>query len=352
MSDAYPVPRISDILEKVGNAKFLSHFDLTKGYWQVPLSEDSREKSAFVTPYGLYEFLVMPFGMKTSPATFIRLMDKVLHDEKNVVTYFDDIVIFSDSWESHLEDIENVVKKLQEANLTVRPSKCKIGATQLKCLGHIVGNGSVTPDPSKVQAIQDFPLPVTKKNLKSFLGLTGYYRAYIAKYAEISVLLTNMLKKSEPTKLKWNSEQVTAFKLLKEALMTAPVLITPTFENPFIVQTDVSQYAIGAVLSQEMIDGDHPVSYISRKLLPREQNYSTIEKELLAIVWAIGSFSYYLDDRKFFVETDHNPLSWLHRMKDRNQRLLRWALSLQPFDFEVRYRRGSKNQNADSLSRI
>lgn len=352
VSDAYPVPRISDILEKVGNAKFLSHFDLTKGYWQVPLSEDSREKSAFVTPYGLYEFLVMPFGMKTSPATFIRLMDKVLHDEKNVVTYFDDIVIFSDSWESHLEDIENVVKKLQEANLTVRPSKCKIGATQLKCLGHIVGNGSVTPDPSKVQAIQDFPLPVTKKNLKSFLGLTGYYRAYIAKYAEISVLLTNMLKKSEPTKLKWNSEQVTAFKLLKEALMTAPVLITPKFENPFIVQTDASQYAIGAVLSQEMIDGDHPVSYISRKLLPREQNYSTIEKELLAIVWAIGSFSYYLDGRKFFVETDHNPLSWLHRMKDRNQRLLRWALSLQPFDFEVRYRRGTKNQNADSLSRI
>lgn len=161
-----------------------------------------------------------------------------------------------------------------------------------------------------------------------------------------------MLKKSEPTKLKWNSEQVTAFKLLKEALMTAPVLITPKFENPFIVQTDASQYAIGAVLSQEMIDGDHPVSYISRKLLPREQNYSTIEKELLAIVWAIGSFSYYLDGRKFFVETDHNPLSWLHRMKDRNQRLLRWALSLQPFDFEVRYRRGSKNQNADSLSRI
>lgn len=151
---------------------------------------------------------------------------------KNVVTYFDDIVIFSDSWDSHLEDIENFVKKLQEANLTVRPSKCKIGATQLKCLGHIVGNGSVyTPDPSKVQAIQDFPLPVTKKDLKSFLVLMGYYRAYIAKYAEISVSLTNMLKKAEPTKLKWNSEQVTAFKLLKEALMTAPVLITTNLKT-------------------------------------------------------------------------------------------------------------------------
>ncbi|XP_062569214.1 uncharacterized protein LOC134231291 [Saccostrea cucullata] len=351
VSDAYPVPRINDILEKVGKAKYLSHFDLVKGYWQVPLSKDSREKSAFVTPYGLYEFLVMPFGMKTSPATFIRLMDSVLCDVDNVVAYFDDIVIFSDSWKTHLEDIENVVRKLQMVNLTIRPSKCKLGAEKIKCLGHIVGNGVTQPDPNKVTAVKEFPLPITKRDLKSFLGLTGYYRQYIQNYAKISVTLTDMLKKMQPNKIKWTTEATKAFKDLKEALTSAPVLITPDFQKVFTLQTDASQFAIGAVLSQDLEDGDHPVAYLSRKLLPREQNYSTIEKELLAIVWAIGSFAYYLDGRKFCVETDHNPLSWLHKMKNNNQRLLRWALSLQIYDFEIRYRKASKNQNADSLSR-
>ncbi|KAK3090518.1 hypothetical protein FSP39_012438 [Pinctada imbricata] len=352
ISDAYPVPRISDILEKVGNAKYLSRFDLTKGYWQVPLSEDTREKSAFVTPYGLYEFTVMPFGMKTSPATFIRLMNSVLQNADHVVAYFDDLVVYSDEWNTHLEDIERVVIKLQEAGLTIRPSKCKLGSDRIECLGHIVGNGTIQPDPNKVRAVEEFPLPITKTNLKSFLGLTGYYRQYIGKYAEISVVLTEMLKKNRPNKLQWDTKTTDAFRSLKQALTTSPVLITPDFQKPFTVQTDASQFAIGAVLSQEMCDGDHPVAYLSRKLLPREQNYSTIEKELLAIVWSIGSLSYYLDGRKFFVETDHNPLTWLHRMKDKNQRLLRWALSLQVYDFDIRYKKGSKNQNADSLSRV
>ncbi|KAK3083468.1 hypothetical protein FSP39_023452 [Pinctada imbricata] len=239
--------------------------------------------------------------MKTSPATFIRLMNSVLQNADHVVAYFDDLVVYSDEWNTHLEDIERVVIKLQEAGLTIRPSKCKLGSDRIECLSHIIGNGMIQPDPNKVRAVEEFPLPITKTNLKSFLGLTGYYRQYIGKYAEISAVLTEMLKKNRQNKLQWDPKTTDAFRSLKHALTTSPVLITPGFQKPFIVQTDASQFAIGAVLSQEMCDGDHPVAYLSRKLLPREQNYSTIEKELLAIVWAIGSLSYYLDGRNFFL---------------------------------------------------
>ncbi|XP_062614536.1 uncharacterized protein LOC134276295 [Saccostrea cucullata] len=352
LTDPYPIPRMSEIFEKIGSAKYLSRFDLTKGYWQVPLAKETREKSAFITPFGLFEFTVMPFGMKTSPASFIRLMDRILDGTQNTVAYFDDIIVYSQTWEDHIKHVTELLQRIYEANLTIRPSKCKLGAAEIICLGHIVGGGTIRPDPRKLKAMEDFPLPLTKKELRSFLGLTGYYRQYIGNYADITVPLTDLLRKSQPADLKWMEREVQSFKKLKEALMTAPVLVNPNFNLPFVLQTDASNNAIGAVLSQQLPDGDHPVAYLSKKLLPREKNYSTIEKELLAIVWAIGSFSYYLEGRKFYVETDHNPLTWLHRLKNKNQRLLRWALALQSYTFEVRYKRGSKNTNADGLSRI
>ena len=233
LSDAYPIPRISDILEKIGHSKYLSRFDLTKGYWQVPLSEDTKEKSAFITPYGLYEFNVMPFGMKTSPATFIRLMEKVLKGVNHVVSYFDDIVVYSDTWEEHLNHVEIVIKKIMDAKLTIRPSKCKLAADQIVCLGHVVGNGVIQPDPTKIRAMSEYPLPVTKKGMKSFLGLTGYYRQYIQNYAAISSALTDMLRKDRPTKLVWDAKSTGAFQSLKRELTSAPVLVTPDFTKVF-----------------------------------------------------------------------------------------------------------------------
>ena len=352
LSDNYPIPRISEVFEKIGNAKYMSQFDLTKGYYQIPLSDDTKEKSAFVTPFGLYEFEVMPFGMKTSPATFVRLMDRVLDGYASAVAYFDDIIVFSDSWDEHIVHLKDILDKLKGAGLTVRPSKCKLAASEILCLGHIVGSGKIRPDPKKIMAMKEFPLPLNKKNLRSFLGLTGYYRSHIKDYAQITVPLTELLKKDKPNTLQWNQPETEAFQKLKECLTTAPVLMNPDFEKPFILQTDASNTAIGAVLSQQFEDGEHPVAYLSKKLLPREQNYSTVEKELLAIVWAIGSLSYYLDGRKFYIETDHCPLSWLNRMKDRNQRLLRWSLLLQQYEFDIRYRKGKQNANADGMSRI
>lgn len=350
LSDGYPVPRISEVFEQIGNAQYLSRFDLTKGYYQVPLSDDTKEKSAFVTPFGLYEFNVMPFGMKTSPATFIRLVDKVLDGCSNVVAYFDDIIVYSDTWEEHLHHVKAVLDKLKSAGLTIRPSKCKLGASEVVCLGHIIGSGKLKPDPRKISAMKKFPLPLTKKDMRSFLGVTGYYRQYIKDYTHITAPLTELLKKDKPNQIVWGPAETASFQKHKDVLVTSPILINPDFTRPFILQTDASNNAIGAVLSQQMADGEHPVAYLSKRLLPREQNYSTIEKELLAIVWAVGSLSYYLDGRKFIIETDYNPLTWLNKMKDKNQRLLRWALALQTYTFEVKYRKGSQNGNADGLS--
>jgi hypothetical protein len=186
VSDNYPIPRISEVFEKIGSAKYLTQFDLTKGYYQIPLSEDTKDKSVFMTPYGLFQFEVMPFEMKTSPATFARLMDHEMNEYPHAVAYFDDIVIFSDTWDERLDHIKDVLDRIKATGLTIRPSKCKLRTFEIVCLGHIIGSGKIRPDPKKIAAMIEFPLPLTKKDLRSFLGLTGYYRQYIMEYAKIT----------------------------------------------------------------------------------------------------------------------------------------------------------------------
>ena len=198
----------------------------------------------------------------------------------------------------------------------------------------------------------DFPLPINKKGLCSFLGLVGYYRNYIRDCSAIAQPLTDLLQKSKPNQIVWTDNEVTAFKALKNAMIHAPVLRNPDFHRPFILQTDASDFAIGAVLSQKFENGEHPIAFLSSKLLPRERNYSVVEKECLAIVWSTESLNYYLSGQKFTIETDHNPLTWLTKMKDKNQRLLRWTLLLQQYDFKINYRSGASNKNADGMSRV
>ena len=294
----------------------------------------------------------MPFGLHRASATFQRMMDKVLQGAADhAVAFIDDVAVYSETWEDHLQHSADTLDRFREAGLTAKPGKCKLGMCHTTYLGHQVGGGLVKPEMTKVEAVREYPRPENKTQVRAFLGLTGYYRKFIPNFSEVAAPLTDLTRKGSG-RLLWNRECESAFKALKEVMCTLPVLWSPNYQKTFILQTDASQRGLGAVLSQLDKDGsDYPVMYISRKLLSREQQYSTIEKECLAIVWAIRSLWYYLYGRQFVIQTDHQPLTWLGRMKDGNSRLTRWILELQPFSYEVQHRAGKANANADSLSR-
>ncbi|TKS65328.1 Retrovirus-related Pol polyprotein from transposon 17.6 [Collichthys lucidus] len=351
--DPYPMPRIDDLVERVGRAQYITTLDLSKGYWQVALAPEAREMTAFRTPFGMYQFKVMPFGLQGAPATFQRLMDHVLRDLSDfAAAYLDDVVIFSQSWEMHKVHLQQVLQKLQAAGLTINPHKCAVAQREVEYLGYIIGFGQIKPQLGKVEAIKSFPVPTTKRKLRGFLGLVGWYRKFVPHFADRAVVLNDLTKASAPSRVHWTDKCDRAFRDLKEAICTYPVLQSPDFEKPFILQTDASGVGLGAVLLQEVEGERRPVVFLSRKLLDRETRYSTVEKECLAMKWAIDTLRYYLLGRHFFLETDHRALQWLHRMRDANMRIAGWYLALQPYDFTVNYRSGKSNVVADCLSRM
>ena len=352
-TDAYPMVRIDDLIDKLGRAKYLSTLDLTRGYWQIAMAPQDQHKTAFATPFGLFQFTRMPFGLQGAPATFQRMMDRMLDGLENEAgAYIDDLVVFSETWREHLQHLEDVLKRLQEAGLTLKPKKCHLAMAQCVYLGYMVGGGKVQVEESKVAAVEKFPTPRVKKDVRAFLGLTGYYRKFIPQYASTAAPLSDLTRKSEPDKVAWTPSCEIAFQKLKEQLCSAPVLRSPDFEKMFTVQTDASDRGVGAVLSQaDGEGGDHPIAFYSRKLLPREERYATVEKECLAVKLGVEAFRVYLLGRPFVVETDHRALEWMDRMKENNMRLTRWSLFLQPYNFTVRYRPGKSNGNADALSR-
>jgi hypothetical protein len=352
--DAYPMPRIDELIDRLGKAKYISTLDLARGYWQVPMEEESRHKTAFTTPYGLYQFRVMPFGLQGAPATFQRMMDTVVRGMQDIsAAYLDDLVVFSNSFDEHIGHLRRVLERLREAGLTAKAKKCQIAMEKCTYLGHVVGGGNVYPEHSKIEAVSSFPTPVMKKQVRTFLGMTGYYRKFIPDYATTAAPLTDLIRKNCPNRVEWTPLCEVAFAQLKAHLCSSPVLKGPDFDKQFILQTDASDRGIGAVLSQLDDEGnDHPVAYFSRKLLPREEKYSTIEKECLAIKLSIHAFRVYLLGKEFVIQTDHRALEWLDRLKESNARLTRWSLALQPYQFVVRYRAGKKNGNADALSRV
>ena len=320
---AYPMPRVEEVLESVGSATIFSTLDLCEGYWQVPMEEKSREKTAFTTPFGLFEFNVMPFGLHNAPATFQHMMNEALCECQDFAkAYIDDVVIYSSTWEEHLDHLEQVFRCLQKAGLTLKRSKCQFGLSHVYYLGYLIGEGGVRPDPKKVKAVLAYKQPETKSEVSAFLGLTGYYRKFVPAYATIAAPLTELLKKGKPEHIVWSAACEEAFETLKECLTKTPILRVPHPKQRFIVQTDASDVGIGAVLSQQDDDGEeHPIAYASRKLQLRETRYSAVEKECLAIVWALKYLKYYLYGQAFTIYTDHKPLTWLNTMKNSNQRL-------------------------------
>ncbi|KAM8953265.1 adhesion G protein-coupled receptor F5-like [Pelodytes ibericus] len=351
ISDAYPMPRIDELLDKMARGQYLTTIDLCKGYWQIPLAEDAIPKSAFVTPFGLYQFKVMPFGMKNAPATFQRMVDRLLDgSQEYACAYLDDIAIFSNSWDEHLTHIGAILDRIREAGLTLKPSKCHVGMAEVQYLGYMVGSGQQKPEPAKIEAVAKWPTPRTKTQVLAFLGTAGYYRKFVPNYSALAKPLTDLTKKNLPKVVTWSPECEKAFQELKTALIHAPVLAAPDQTKRFLVHTDASMFGLGAVLSQVGADGgEHPVAYLSRKLRPREVSYAAIEKECLAVVWALKKLQPYLYGQQFALLTDHNPLVWLKRVSGDNARLLRWSLALQPFDFIIQYRPGKQNGSEYSV---
>nr|XP_034304387.1 uncharacterized protein LOC117681956 [Crassostrea gigas] len=349
--DAEPMPSPESIFSKMTGKKFVSKIDLSKGYWQVPMADESKPLTAFSTPSGLYQFRTMPFGLVNAPATFSRMMRKLLQGMNGVENFIDDVIVFTDTFEEHLHILKTVFERLRDAGLAARPTKCFIGFDKIDCLGHMDGNKCLEPEQDKIDAVRNAPIPQTKKQVRAFLGLAGFYRKFIPNFSAIAIPLSDLTKKGQPNKVIWTESQQRAFDTLKHMLSERPILKLPEFNETFILRTDAADDGIGAVLLQMEDDEKLPVAYASRKLQPREKAYAVIEKECLAVVWGIQKFHQYLYGREFLLETDHQPLTYLNKAKTENSRLMRWALQLQPYRFRIIAIKGSDNVGADYLSR-
>ena len=353
VGDKFPIPNINEVLDKLGKNIYFTTLDLTSGFHQIQMDEESIPKTAFNTDEGHFEFKRMPFGLKNAPATFQRVMNHVLKEEinKRCLVYLDDIIIFGTSLQEHMENIKRIFLKLRKHNLKIQLDKSEFLMKEVAYLGHIISRDGIRPNPNKIDAVKNYPVPKTTKEIKTYLGLLGYYRKFIPNFAKLTKPLTNCLKKGSKIEIN-NVKYRESFEESKKLLINSPILQYPDFDKTFTLTTDASNYALGAVLSQSVDGKDLPIAYASRTLNSHEINYSTIEKELLSIVWSTKYFRPYLYGKRFIIQTDHRPLVWLMSLKDPNSKLLRWKVKLDEYDFEIRYKEGKLNTNADALSRI
>lgn len=294
----------------------------------------------------------MAFGLRNAGSTFQRLMNTVLSGLPGCVAYLDDVVVISDTWVEHVERLEKLLGRLVSANLTVNLAKCEFAKASVVYLGKIIGAGTVKPIQAKVEAILNFPVPTSKKELMRFLGMIGFYRSFCSNFSSVAAPLTDLLSKRKA--FAWSELCQVAFDRVKQLLCYAPVLAAPQVQDPFKMQVDASAVGAGAVLLQSDVrELDHPISFFSRKFNSYQLKYSTIEKEALALIWALQHFDVYVGGMTapLVIYTDHNPLTFLHSMQNTNHRLMRWCLFLQPYHLDIRHIKGRDNVMADALSR-
>ena len=349
--DSYPLPRVDETLDLASGSSWFSSLDLRSGYWQVPLSADARAKTAFSTGRGLFQFTVLPFGLCNAPATFARLMDRVLADipREQCLAYLDDVLAHGDSFDSALQALRGVLERIVSAGLTLHPDKCRFMRRKVEFLGHQVGGDGVSTLAEKVRAVAEWPVPSDRSQVRGFLGLTSYYRRFVTAYSEMAEPLHRLLDKGQ--QFAWSEQCQLAFDALKRALCDAPVLAPVDFTKAFILDTDASNVGVGAVLSQVGANGERAVAYFSAALSKQERRYCVTRRELLALVAAIKHFRYYLTGALFKVRTDHAALQWLLSFREPEGQIARWLEYLQGFEFQVVHRAGEQHGNADALSR-
>jgi hypothetical protein len=365
--DAYPLPRILETFDLLSGSTLFSTLDLASGYYQIAMNPADQEKTAFTTPFGLYEYTRMPFGLSGAPATFQRVMNGIFSEFLFdwLLIYFDDLLIHSTTFEEHLRQLDKVLQRLEETGLKVNLEKCQMFQEQVSYLGHTISAKGVSCQEDKVSAVQSWPTPQTAKELRSFLGFAGYYRRFVRNYAQIAGPLHSIVNQASSSQKGkkatnsishlWGDDQEKAFTTLKQQLIGAEVLAFADLTKPFILETDASHQGLGAVLSQRQPDGRiRPVAYASRRLRPPERvetNYSSFKLELLALKWAVcEKFREYLLGAHFEVFTDNNPVAHFQTSK-LGALEQRWAAQLAVFDFTIRYKPGRLNK-ADGLSRI
>ncbi|KAG6438941.1 hypothetical protein O3G_MSEX000349, partial [Manduca sexta] len=352
-TDSYPLPLIDELLQLTKRHCFMSSIDLKAGYWQVQVRPADRDKTAFVTPFGTYRFTRMPFGLKNAPSTFQRLIDRFRSGASLqgvvLLAYLDDLLIISEDFSSHLEDLQKVFDRLRLFGLRANRAKCFFARPTINYLGHVITPEGIKPDPAKIDAVLQMASPKNLKHLKSFLQTCSWFRKFVPNFSQVSQPLTKLTRKNEPWI--WEHPQEEAFQSLKNMLTSAPILVQADYTKAFVLRTDASNYALGAVLLQGEGPEERPIEYASRLLTSAERNYSTTEKEALAVVWATDKFRGYLDGHPVVVKSDHQPLKWLLTLKTPSGRLIRWAMKLQAFDIRFEYTPGKANVVADALSR-
>jgi hypothetical protein len=347
VKNKYPLPRIDDLMDQLQSAKVFPKIDLISGYYQMRIRESDVSKSAFRTRYGHYEFLVMPFGLTNAPAAFMDLMNRVFRAylDQFVVVFVDDILIYSSSEEEHAMHLQVVLQILREHQLYAKFSKCEFWLDKVHFLGHVISGDGISVDPAKIEAVLDWERPKTVTEIRSFLGLAGYYRRFVQDFSSIAAPLTRLTRKR--VRFIWTENCEQSFTELKTRLTSAPVLVLPSGSGGFVVYSDASQRGLGAVLMQH----GKVVAYASRQLKKHEENYPTHDLELAAVVFALKIWRHYLFGERFQVFTDHKSLKYVFTQKDLNLRQRRWMEFIKDYDLDLSYHPDNANVVADALSR-